>query len=142
MELAQRAGEVLPESAYESSASVSSYIDAKMGGAAPYGVGNPRAPAAPLGAYGGLSDGTGGGMDTAPTNKQLLYLISLAVRHRSGISYEALSNRRACSDLIDELSGKGQTTVPARPTDAGRGALGTVPPPAGATLFNDADIPF
>jgi hypothetical protein len=161
MELAQRAGEVLPESAYESSAAVSSYIEAKRGAAAPYtsapngaqpyaGAGAPYSGAprngAPLGGYaGGQSEGyntaggafnTGGGADSAPTPKQLNYLVSLAVRHRSGISYEALSNRRACSELIDELLGKGQSAAPRG------GAPVAVPPPAGPTLFNDADIPF
>lgn len=145
MELAQRAGEVLPESAYESSASVSSYIDAKRGGSAPYAGGAPRGPGAPLGAYGGgLADGAS--MDAPPTSKQINYLVSLAVRHRSGIPYEALSNRRACSDLIEDLLSKGPAQgsgAATAATPAGQGsAPGDVPPPAGTTLFNDADIPF
>jgi hypothetical protein len=51
---------------------------------------------------------------------------------------EALSNRRACSELIDDLWNKGQGAAA-----ASRGGVSVVVlPPAGLILFNDADIPF
>eukprot|EP00967_Tisochrysis_lutea_P080433 scaffold110456_cov31-Tisochrysis_lutea.AAC.1 len=154
MELASRAGEELPESAYESSAAVSAYIDEKIraqSGAASYGGGT-------MGAYGGGIQQAGlrgplggdyslGGQDLPPTAKQINFAVSLAVRNRLGLSYEVLSNRRACSAFIDEQLAKPQQNV--SPQQQGIGGTPTrvnggeaAPPAGGATLFNDADIPF
>jgi hypothetical protein len=75
----------------------------------------------------------------APSEKQLLYAISLAQKANLGLSADILADKRACSTFIDSQVSGGDGSAPA--------AYGTAPaaaPPAPASLpdgFWEGDAP-
>ena len=136
--LAEGAGVALPPDAAVNMVACSEFIDQQLASQ-----------------NGGVPGAMGGAMGGAPSEKQLMYAISLAQKAKLGLSAEVLADKRACSAFIDsQVSGGDESAAAAAPPAAAsalpdgfwEGDASQDAPPAAPTApaapFREEEIPF
>ena len=126
--LALSAAEALPPDAMNDGLACSEFIDQLNGGA---------------------RNATVPGLPNAPSQKQLLYAISLAQKAKVGLSAAVLQEKMECSAFIDDMlnggsngQAQGADAAAFGAAAAAAGVAGSAEPQAADAIFDEEEIPF
>ena len=98
---------------------------------------------------GGSRNATVPGLPNAPSQKQLLYAISLAQKAKVGLSAAVLQEKMECSAFIDDMlnggsngQAQGADAAAFGAAAAAAGVAGSAEPAAADSIFDEEEIPF